>query len=116
MDGIADDLYRRVRATERSIELLRSWLTHDQLRQFDEHGWFIVRGSDTGERYRINYGNVAYNIHELDDNDHVVQRFCVVREGELPVGDVMLAQKIAFETEKLHARRVANRRGPELNN
>jgi hypothetical protein len=68
MDGIADDLYRKVRPTERSIELLRSWLTTDQLHQFDEHGWFIVRGSDTGKRYRINSADVAYNIHELDDD------------------------------------------------
>jgi hypothetical protein len=110
MNGAADDFYRRTQAVERSIELLRSWLTSGQLRQFDRHGWFIVRGSDTGERYRINYANVAYNVHELDDNDRVVQRFCVVPEGELPVGDVMLAQKIAFETEEPHARRVANRR------
>ena len=91
---------------------LRSWLTPDQLRQFDEHGCFIVRGSDTGKRYQINYGNVAYNIDELDDNDCVVQRFCVVPEGNLPVGDVMLTQNFAFEKDELNARRVANRRNP----
>jgi hypothetical protein len=112
MDGIADDLYRKVRPTERSIELLRSWLTTDQLHQFDEHGWFIVRGSDTGKRYRINSADVAYNIHELDDNGRIVERFCVVPEGNFPIGDIMLTQKIAFETEELKARRVANLHGP----
>jgi hypothetical protein len=110
LDGAADDFYRRVEVEKRSIELLRSWLTPDQLRQFDEHGWFIVRGGDTGERYRINYANVTYNVHQLDDNDHVVQRFCVVPAGNLPVADVMLAQKTSLENMELDVRRVANRR------
>ena len=90
--------------------MLRSWLTPDQLHQFNEHSWFIVRGGDTGKRYRINYANVAYNVHELDDNEHVVQRFCIVLKGNLPVGDVMLMQKISFEKTELDARRIANRR------
>jgi hypothetical protein len=112
MDGAADDFYRRVQPEERGIKLLRSWLTPDQLRQFNEHGWFIVRGCDTDVRYRVNYANVAYNVHELDDNDHVVRCFCIVPTGNLPVGDVTLAQKLAFETTELEARRIANRRPP----
>jgi hypothetical protein len=112
MDGAADDRYRRVQPEERSIKLLRSWLTPDQLRQFNEHGWFIVRGCDTGVHYRINYASVAYNVHELDNNDQVVQCFCVVPEGNLPIGDVMLSQKMWFEMMELDTRRIANRRPP----
>jgi hypothetical protein len=52
MNGAVDDLYRRVQAERRGIDLLRAWLTLDQLRQYDANGWFIVRGSDTGARYR----------------------------------------------------------------
>jgi hypothetical protein len=110
MDGAADDMYWRVQETQRSIELLRAWLTPDQLRQFDEHGWFIVRGDETGKRYRINYADASYNVQELNNDGLAVACFCIVPEGNLPVGDVMLVQKMAFELDELAARRIANRR------
>ena len=36
-------------------------------------------------------------------------RYCFVPEGTLPIGDVMLAQKIALETDERAALAVANR-------
>jgi hypothetical protein len=49
--------FRRFRsrspADQKSIALLRSWLTPDQLNQWDARKEFEVIGGDTGTRYRI---------------------------------------------------------------
>jgi hypothetical protein len=108
MNGAADDFYQGTQAESRSIELLRSWLTPDQLRQFDESGWFIVRGGETGRRYRITYPRAPYNVHELDCDDEIVLRLCFVPKGIDAPGDVMLAQKISLETDEFSGRGVAN--------
>jgi hypothetical protein len=109
MDGAADDFYRGYQAETRSIELLRSWLTPDQLCQFDDNGWFIVRGGETGRRYRVTYPRAPYNVHELDCHDEIVLRLCFGPEGIDAPGDVMLAQKMALEADELNARAIANR-------
>jgi hypothetical protein len=108
MNGAADDFYQGYQAERRSIELLRSWLTPDQLRQFDESGWFIVCGGETGCRYRITYPRAPYNVCELDCHDEAVLRLCFIPKGIDAPGDVMLAQKIALETDELSARTIAN--------
>ena len=110
-----DYLKQREQAIERSITLLRSWLSNEQREQFDKSRYFTVRGSETGERYRIMYGDTAYNVHELDDQDIIVRRFCFVPEGNLAPGDVMLAQKILLEKDELKARAIANRLSPDQN-
>jgi hypothetical protein len=112
MNGAADDFYRGFQAEQRSIELLRSWLTLDQLREFDANGWFIVRGSDTGERYRITCARAPYNVHELDDDGNVVLRLCFAPKDIDAPGDIMLAQKISLEKDELSARVIANRLSP----
>lgn len=100
---------RRI-AHERSIELLRSWLTPVQLAEFDGLQRFIVRGSETGERYRITSPAMAYNVAELNDTDEIVARFCFVPQNDVRShGDIMLAQKIMLETDELRARSIANR-------
>jgi hypothetical protein len=106
----ADDFYRAVQAERRSINLLRSWLTLDQLRQFDANGSFIVRGGDSGGRYRINYPRAPYNVDELGDDGEVVLRLCFVPEEIYAPGDIMLAQKLSLEADELSARSIANRR------
>lgn len=112
MNGSADDFYRKVAVTQRSRELLRSWLTLDQLRQFDENGSFIVRGGDTGHHYRVTFPHAPYNVHELDDDGNVVLRLCVIPKGIDAPGDIMLAQKIWLEADELGTRAVANRLSP----
>jgi len=81
-------------------------LAPDQLCQFDKHEYFEVVGCQTGKRYRIRYGT-ATNIHELDDSGHPKAGWCFVPAGPLVPGDVMLAQKIALETDELNALKVA---------
>jgi hypothetical protein len=90
----------------RSVKLLREWLSPDQLAQFDKYGYFEVRGCQSGKRYRIRYGT-ATNIHELDQYGHPKVGWCFVPSGPLVAGDVMLAQKIALETDEFSALAVA---------
>jgi hypothetical protein len=90
----------------RGVKLLREWLSPDQLAQFNKYGYFEVRGCQSGKRYRIRYGT-ATNIHELDQYGHPKIGWCFVPSGPPVAGDVMLAQKIALETDELSALAVA---------
>ena len=92
----------------RGITLLSEWLTIDQRAQFELEKCFEVIGCDTGKRYRILYGTAA-NVHELDDDGRPLMGWCFVPRGYLVPGDVMLAQKIALETNERAALAVANR-------
>jgi len=96
---------------KRGVNLLREWLSPKQRAQFERHAYFDVTGSHTGKQYRIRYG-LASNIWELDSYGHVKTGWCVVPKGELVPGDVMLAQKIALETDELAVLTVARRFRP----
>jgi len=89
--------------------LLRGWLTDEQVREWDLHGHFETTGSYSGRRYRLRRGK-EMNIDELDPAGQVVAQWCFAPQGNLVVGDVLLAQKIALETMESEALRVANRR------
>jgi hypothetical protein len=80
----------------RAQRLLREWLTPAQRQQLASRGHFEVVGSHTGRRYRI-YSGAAMNVCELDDHGRVRRGLCFLPVGELPTGDVMLAQKLALE-------------------
>jgi hypothetical protein len=92
----------------RGATLLREWLSPKQLAEFDGCRHFEVIGCDSGKRYRIRYGRAA-NVYELDDAGHPRVGWCFVLAAHLAAGDVMLAQKIALETNELAALAVANR-------
>jgi hypothetical protein len=108
-------LYRIVRKQNfpeaRGRRLLRRWLSTEQLAQFDARNFFDVVGCHTARRYRIYYANVA-NVEALDKVGHPIMRYCFIPKGDLVPGDVMLAQKIALETNELAALAVANRLTP----
>jgi hypothetical protein len=93
---------------EKGVALLRSWLSPEQAELWDTHRHFCVVGSDTGRRYRIKYGR-SMNVEELDSGGNVVNQWCFGPQGNLAVGDVMLAQKIALETMEVEALAKANR-------
>jgi hypothetical protein len=103
--GEGDD---RLRAEQKGAALLRSWLSPEQAELWDSLRLFYVVGSDTGKCYRIKYGR-AMNVEELDCRGSVVTQWCFVPRGNLAVGDVLLAQKIALETMELEALTKANR-------
>ena len=92
----------------RGLRLMRHWLSPDQRAEFDDSGSFEVVGCDSGKRYRI-YRGTASNVFELDDAGRPRLCWCFVPLGELVSGDVMLAQKIALETNENAALAVANR-------
>jgi hypothetical protein len=92
----------------RGLALLKEWLSDEQRAQFAAFGYFDVTGSNSGARFRIHYG-AATNIHELDEAGKAKTGWCFVPSGNLVPGDVMLAQKIALETDELGALAVAKK-------
>jgi hypothetical protein len=93
-------------AQERSIQFLAQNLSSAQRKQYATHGYFDVTGGDTGKHYRIWHG-CQLNVEQLHQNGKHV-RLCFVPRGGLPVGDIMLAQKIALELFESEAVEVAN--------
>jgi hypothetical protein len=51
----------------------------------------------------------APNVYEIDDVGRLKEGLCFLPVGDLVTGDVMLAQKIALETDEFRAIVVANR-------
>ena len=88
------------------MKLLREWLSPEQLAQYDRFGYFDVTGCDSGKRYRIRHGT-GTNIYEMDETGQTRTGWCFVPDGYLVAGDVVLAQKIALETDELGALTVA---------
>jgi hypothetical protein len=97
----------------RSRRLLRDWLSPEQRAQFDANNYFEVTGSHTGRRYRVHYGTLS-NVVELDASGQPAIGWCFVPEHALTAGDVMLAQKIALETDEAAVRALAHRFSPRL--
>lgn len=92
----------------RGITLLREWLSREQQAQFDASRSFEVIGCDSGKRYRIHLSS-GTNVHELNGAGRPIMGWCFIPSGHLVAGDVMLAQKIALETDERAALAVANR-------
>jgi hypothetical protein len=95
-------------ARARALTLLKEWLSPEQRECFERFRYFDVVGSDTGTRYRVHYGTQT-NIEELSFTGQCVCRWCFVPQGNLVACDVMLAQKIALETNERGALAVAHR-------
>jgi hypothetical protein len=72
-----------------------------------EKGHFEVTGCHSGKRYRIR-SDRQLNVDELDKRDRTVAVWCFGPDGHLPIGDIMLAQKIALETDEYASLEVAN--------
>jgi hypothetical protein len=99
----------------RGLMLLREWLSREQLAQYDANSYFDVIGCDSGRQYRIHQG-ISMNIHEIDGTGHPRVGWCFVPNGSLVPGDVMLAQKIALETDERGALAVAKQFDPTRRN
>jgi hypothetical protein len=95
-------------AEQKALALLREWLSPDQRARFESYGHFEVTGSRTGKRYRIRHDRVV-NIYEIDERGGPVAIWCFGPEGSLPIGDIMLAQKIALENDEDAALAIAIR-------
>jgi hypothetical protein len=113
--ALRDWLESKNTAETRGLTLLREWLSSEQLAQYQAKGYFDVTGCDSGKRYRIHHGT-SMNIHEIDDAGHPRVGWCFVPNTCLVAGDVMLAQKIALETNELGALAVAKQFSPAQRN
>ena len=63
------------------------------------NGFFDVTGCDSGIRYRIHHG-AAMNVVEIDHRGRACAGWCFMPKACLVAGEVMLAQKIALETDE----------------
>ena len=112
-DLSADHLIAPARRSRREAELrgaqlLSEHLTREQRSEYERRGYFHVTGSDTGKRYRIQHGQ-QMNVEELNEHGRRVRVLCFMPEGRVPLGDVLLAQKMALELFEADALRIANR-------
>ena len=98
---VTNDAYYAAR--EKSLALLQSWLSPEQLDEFKKTNSFEVTGSRSKKRYRI-LQSTAYNVSLLGESN----KLCFVPEGVDSVGDIMLAQKIMLENDEDRALKVAN--------
>ena len=108
-------LWSENNAETRGLKLLREWLSPEQRVQYQAKGYFEVTGCHSGKRYRIHYGT-SMNVHEIDPAGWARAGWCFVPNIYLVAGDVMLAQKIALETDELGALAVAKRFSPRQHN
>ena len=97
----------RFETEARALTLLKEWLSPKQRACYERFRYFDVVGCDSGRRYRIHYGTMT-NVHEIDAACRPKIGWCFVPAGYLVAGDIMLAQKIALETNEFGALAVAN--------
>jgi hypothetical protein len=96
----------------RGLKLLKEWLSPEQLAQYTANGFFDVIGCDSGRRYRIHHG-AAMNVVEVDEFGGARAGWCFMPRACLVAGDVMLAQKIALETNERGTLAIANNFMPD---
>jgi hypothetical protein len=106
--GLSGIFLRENSREARGLRLLRNWLTSEQRTQFDAKRYFDVIGCDSGKRYRIHYG-IMSNVYEIDAAGCPKVGWCFAPVGRLVAGDIMLAQKIALETNEFGALAAANK-------
>jgi hypothetical protein len=104
---LMDLFYQANNQHRRGILLLKENLSSAQRAQYEKRGYFDVVGRETGRRYRIRYG-AQMNVHLLDTKGRPVCWLCFMPEGEIVVGDIMLAQKLAVELFESQTLKVAN--------
>ncbi len=98
-------------AHARGLQLLNENLSPAQRDQYERYGYFDVLGHETGRRYRIRKG-YQVNVQQLDSKGRPVRLLCFMPRGELVLGDMMLAQKLALELFESDTLKVANQFSP----
>ena len=79
-----------------------------QQAHFAEKSYFEVVVGDAGKQYRI-YAGAGMNVCEVGEKGRPILGLCFVPVGELPIGDVVLSQKIALENCESGVLEVARR-------
>lgn len=91
---------------KRAKDLLESAMDEEQRKEAAEKSQFRVRSSK-GKMFRIRTTHASGNVEELDEHGEPVARFCAHPRG-VPLGDQLLAQKLALETDEEAFLAVAN--------
>ncbi len=99
-------------ARGRGMRLLAENLSPAQRAQLEKRGHFDVIGGETRTHYRISLGSQA-NIRLLDGKGREVRALCFMPRGNLVLGDILLAQKLALELFESDALKVANKFPPD---
>jgi hypothetical protein len=90
------------------LRLLKENLSPAQRHQLELLNFFDVVGGDTGSHYRIHFDD-RMNVEQIDASGKTAAKLCFVPIEHLPVGDTVLAQKLALELFETEALRVAAR-------
>lgn len=85
--------------------LLRQLLTPEQQEDLDKKRCFYLHSG--GKKYRIDRGRTG-NVKLVDEQDQVVESYCIHPSVACPDADTMLAQKLLLETDIETFERVAN--------
>lgn len=102
-EAVEDLIDSMVGPTVRASALLRRHLSREQRVSFVSCGSFDVV-SEWGRRYRITEGNCrnVYSLVRAEDGEwHPLQCYCLMATG-VPVGDLLLIQKLLLETNEQH--------------
>lgn len=102
----AEERKKREAAELRAEELLKANLTEEQRQQYETDRKFHVV-SETGKRYEIRAKGLVGNVYEINKGGRPVKRWCAHPSG-VPLGDSLLAQKLALEANEAEFLRVAN--------
>lgn len=102
-----EERQQRQEAEKRARELLLASLDESQAEEFKLNRRFVVHSKDGVRTYLVTWGT-AGNIYELENGQRMA-KYCIHPTQELPVPDVMLAQKLMIETDESLFRKVANR-------
>lgn len=88
-------------AEKRAEDLLRLCLSPQQIEDLEKKKCFYVEidgKSGKKERYRIDRGSHG-NVKQIDDKGSIIRSFCIQPSG-VPVGDVLLTQKLWLEASE----------------
>jgi len=97
----------RKTALKRSYDLLFRHLTDEQKNMLESENRFLIEVK-SGKIYEIRRG-MHQNIYRLDDQGRPVEQLCCLPQGQVPEGDVMLAQMLHLMVNEEGFRKVANR-------
>jgi hypothetical protein len=88
------------------MKLLFSCLNEEQREMMRTQKKFRIV-SNKGNIFEIRHGRM-HNIFRLDLQGNAVEEWCVLPQGELAPGDVMLAQKLGLECDEDDVAKHAN--------
>ena len=91
----------------KAMNILKEWLSPQQLAQYEQYCYFDVTGSHTKRWYRI-YTGGSYNVREITRGGRYITDYCFYPDNLHHLGDILLAQKVALETNEQEVLKVAN--------